>query len=157
MATRLDSDASLPGSRHTASGGVAATYTWISSGPGPVGQGHVHGELVFGADAEGLPGYVHGGALSAVCDEAMGMACWCEGHCAPGARVEVDFLRPVRAGDTAILTARVDRLDGRKLVCSAQVQVGEHVVVRAVGVFVSIPLRDPTPFAGWPGVARFQT
>ena len=154
MATRLDVDSPLPGTRHTASGGVTAVYTWRASSDA-TGQGVVHGDLAFGPDAEGLPGYVHGGALSAVCDEAMGMATWCEGHCAPGARVEVDFLRPVRAGDRAILTARVDRIDGRKLACSAEVRVGDVVVVRATGVFVSVPFRDPTPFAGWPGLERF--
>ncbi len=149
MADRLLHDCPLPDSRHTRAGGVTTAYHWAAQ------ERAVLGTLAFGADAEGLPGYVHGGALAAIADEAMGLACWCEGHCAPGAQVNVRFLRPVHAGDRGHVTARVVGIDGRKLQCEAELRVGDAVVAAATGLFVAVPLADATAFASWPGLARF--
>ena len=150
MVEKLDSDAELPGTRHTQAGGVQTRYAWRA------GAREVHGTLVFGEAAEGLPGYVHGGALSAIADEAMGMACWCEGHCAPGAQVSVAFLQAVRAGDHAEVRASVVTIAERKLHCHAEIRVADVVVARATGLFISVRMRDPALFAGWPGLERFQ-
>lgn len=149
MSNRLLHDVDLDGSRHTRAGGVTASYRWLAAAR------EVRGLLHFGADAEGLPGHVHGGALSAAVDEAMGMACWCEGYCAPGVRVAAEFLLPLRPGATALLTARLLRAEGRKLHCSAEIWHAENAAVRATGLFVAVPLVDPAPFAGWPGLERF--
>ena len=150
MADRLENDVDLPGTRHTQAGGVQTRYAWQA------GAREVHGELLFQTEAQGLPGYVHGGALSAIADEAMGMACWCEGHCAPGAQVSVNFLQPVRAGDRGQVRASVVAVAARKLQCQAEIRVGDVVVARATGLFVSVPMREPDLFAGWPGLERFQ-
>jgi uncharacterized protein (TIGR00369 family) len=150
MATPLLHDTPLPGTRHTRAGGVEAHYTWCAA------ERVVLGELHFGEDAEGLPGYVHGGALAAVADEAMGSACWAEGHCAPGAQVDVTFLRPVRAGDRGLVRASVAAVAGRKLQCQAEIRAGDVLVARAVGTFISVPMTEPALFAHWPGLERFQ-
>jgi uncharacterized protein (TIGR00369 family) len=149
MADRLEIDAALPGTRHTQAGGVQTRYTWQADARA------VHGELLFQPEAQGLPGYVHGGALSAIADEAMGMACWCEGHCAPGAQVNVTFLQPVRAGDRGHVRAWVVSVAARKLQCEAEIRVADVVVARATGLFISVPLREPALFASWPGLERF--
>ena len=150
MPKRLPDDCPLPGSRHTRAGGVSTRYTWRAL------ERAVCGELDFGADAEGLPGYVHGGALSAIADEAMGLACWCEGHCAPGAQVDVTFLQPVRAGDHGQVRASLVESHGRKLHCQAEIRVADRLVARATGLFIATPLRDPALFAQWPGIDRFR-
>jgi acyl-coenzyme A thioesterase PaaI-like protein len=36
----------------------------------------VRGVIHFGPDSEGMPGYVHGGAISGVFDEAVGLLSW---------------------------------------------------------------------------------
>ena len=150
MTTRLASNCALPGTRHTRAGGVQTAYAWDAA------SASVTGTLVFSADAEGLPGYVHGGALSAILDETMGLACWCEGHCAPGAQVDVRFLAPVRAGDHGVVTAALRTVQGRKLQAEASIRVNDVEVARATGLFISVPLRDPAAFAGWPGLERFS-
>ncbi len=150
MPERLLNDCALPGTHHTRAGGVEACYVWHAQAR------TVHGQLTFRPDAEGLPGYVHGGALSAVADEAMGLACWCEGFCAPGAQVNTTFLHPVRVGDRGVIQATLGEVQGRKLLCQAEILVGDVLVARTTGVFVSIPLDDPAPFAEWPGVTRFR-
>src|SRR4051812_26745072 len=70
--------------------------------------------LRFGEDCQGLPGFIHGGALAALADEIMGVACWMGGYIAPGARITSDFLRPVRPGDRCTLRTRIERVEGRK-------------------------------------------
>ncbi len=149
MPTPLTQDCDLPGTRHTQAGGVETAYRWHAA------ERVVRGELRFGEAAEGLPGYVHGGALSAIADEAMGSACWSEGHCAPGAQVDVAFLRPVRAGDRGQVRAWLVATEGRKLRCQAEIRVGDDLVVRATGIFVSVPMTEPARFAAWPGLDRF--
>jgi hypothetical protein len=37
---------------------------------------NVRGVIHFGPDSEGMPGYVHGGAISGVFDEAVGLLSW---------------------------------------------------------------------------------
>lgn len=149
MPARLPYDCPMPETRHTRAGGVLAHYVWRAA------VREIQGALTFGPEAEGLPGYVHGGALSAIADESMGLVCWSEGHCAPGAQVNVTFLHPVRVGDRGQVRASLVAAHERKLSCQAEIRVRDVLVARATGVFVSVPLRDPTPFAQWPGVDRF--
>jgi predicted cupin superfamily sugar epimerase/acyl-coenzyme A thioesterase PaaI-like protein len=113
----------------------------------------VHGAWQFLPDHEGLPGYVHGGALSLLCDEAMGHACWLMGWVAPGAQQDVQFLAPARPGP-ARLEARVLQRTGRRLHCTAEVWQGETLLARARGIYISVPATDLRAFAGWVGVDR---
>jgi predicted cupin superfamily sugar epimerase/acyl-coenzyme A thioesterase PaaI-like protein len=139
-----------PPSRHLQAAGVELAWRWRAA------TATVHGPVRFLSHSEGLPGHVHGGLLSTLCDEAMGWACWMSGHVAPGARVSVDFLAPLRPGDAAQLSARLLSAHGRRLQLEASVatQDGRPVAV-ASGSYVSVRPKDLTPFAGWPGVERF--
>lgn len=123
-------------------------YQWLAC------EQTVHGQVVFGAEHQGLPGFVHGGALSLLCDEAMGQACFLSGWIAPGAQVDVQFRAPARPGP-AQLQARVVGRSGRRLFAEASVTQNGKTLVTARGLFVSVPPKDLTPFASWPGVARF--
>ena len=115
----------------------------------------VEGELSFGPNAEGLPGHIHGGALAAVCDEAMGWACWCSGWIAPGARVETAFLAAVRPGQALTLVARVSAAQGRKIATVAELFADGRAVAQASGLYIAIVPKDLAAFAQWPGVDRF--
>jgi uncharacterized protein (TIGR00369 family) len=80
----------------------------------------VTAEIRFDSRAQGPPGFVHGGALAAVLDEAMTMACWSRGRRVVVARLEVEFKRPVPLGAPAMVAARCVEEVGRR--CST---VGE--------------------------------
>jgi len=113
------------------------------------------GEVRFGEQSQGLPGFVHGGALAAIADEAMGIACWMSGYCAPGAQITSDFIKPARLGDVCEVRAWLKSVNGRKLQCAASIKRGEVEVYRAAGLFIAIEPTDLQMFSGWPGVERF--
>jgi acyl-CoA thioesterase FadM len=85
----------------------------------------------------------------------MGWATWMSGYVAPGARVVLDYLGPLRAGDEVELQANLERVDGRNLFLKAELRVDGRAKVRAHGRFVAVTPRDWTAFAGWPGLERF--
>lgn len=151
MTSVLEQDCDLPGSRFTTGERIRARYRWQAS------ERRVVGELWFSAQAEGLPGFVHGGALSACADEAMGMAAWCMGFCAPGARISYDFRGPLLPPAQGQLTAWLERAEGRKLWCRARIGAGERTLVEAEGLYIAVTPKDLAPFAGWPGVTRFAS
>ena len=115
----------------------------------------VVGTIAFGPHTVGLPDYVHGGLATAICDEAMGWACWMSGHVAPGAMTQSQFEQPLRAGGSATLRASIDKVDGRKLHTQATLHTERGVAVRASGVYISIIPPDWRPFAHWPASERF--
>jgi acyl-coenzyme A thioesterase PaaI-like protein len=145
----LDIDCVLPGSRFTGCDRMRVAYRWASA------PRQVLGTLWFSADAEGLPGFVHGGALAACADEAMGMAAWCMGFCAPGARLSYDYRAPLVPGAEASLVAWVERQEGRKVWCGARIEAQGRVVLTGEGLFIAVQPTDWSVFAGWPGLARF--
>lgn len=129
---------------------MLARYAWD-----PV-TSEVRGVARFGEAAEGLPGFVHGGALAAIADEAMGWATWCSGAIAPGATVTHHYRRPVRTNQSLEVRAWVDHDDGKKLHCRAELRCGDAVAVASEGIYVAIAPPDPSAFASWPGAERFR-
>jgi acyl-coenzyme A thioesterase PaaI-like protein len=73
------------------------------------------GRAWFGPETQGPPGHAHGGAVSAVLDEALGAAAWAQGHPVVVARLCVDFRSMVPLGTDAVFETRVVRIDGRKV------------------------------------------
>ncbi len=56
---------------------------------------------------QGYPGYLHGGIVFAILDEAMGWAMYSLGVLAITARAEVRFKRPALIGEPLLITATV--------------------------------------------------
>jgi hypothetical protein len=54
---------------------VSASYWFCAA------ERRVRGEVAFGIGAEGMPGCVHGGAISGVFDEALGLLSWAATSC----------------------------------------------------------------------------
>jgi acyl-coenzyme A thioesterase PaaI-like protein len=73
------------------------------------------GRVWFGPESEGPPGYVHGGALAAILDEAMGGAVWVAGHPALSVRLTTQNYRPMPLHTVATFEAKVERVSGRKI------------------------------------------
>ena len=102
------------------------------------------GRAWFGPGAEGPPGHGHGGATAAVLDEAMGAAAWMDGWVVVAVHLEVDFRRMVPLGTDAWMEARVESVDGRKVLTRGRLHdaAGEDFAT-ASGVFVTL---DPERF-----------
>ena len=104
---------------------LTARESFVSGGPSThrlrvayfrrEGDKRLVGRAWFGPDTQGPPGHAHGGAVSAVMDEALGAAAWAEGHHIVVARLCVDFRAMVPLGTDAAFEAWVETVEGRKV------------------------------------------
>jgi acyl-coenzyme A thioesterase PaaI-like protein len=104
---------------------LAARESFVSGGPSThrlrvsyfrsKGDNRLVGRAWFGPDTQGPPGHAHGGAVSAVMDEALGAAAWADGHPVVVARLCVDFRAMVPLGTDAAFEAWVESVHGRKV------------------------------------------
>jgi acyl-coenzyme A thioesterase PaaI-like protein len=74
----------------------------------------------FGRKTMGPPGHVHGGAMAAALDEAMGAVCWMNDHKVVAATLSVTFIAMLPIETETILEARIARIDGRKIYTAAK-------------------------------------
>ena len=137
-------------SRHLRRADLEVRWRWSAV------QCAVVGEVCVGQDGEGLPGHVHGGLLAALCDEAMGWACWMHGYIAPGTATRFEYRAAVRAGEQLALRAWVATVDGRRLATCAEICRAERLAVLASGDYLAICPAELSAFAGWPGPERFD-
>lgn len=75
----------------------------------------VVGKAWFGPGAQGPPGHAHGGSISALLDEAMGLAGWVEGYSVVAARITINFREMLPLGREVQFESWVDRVDGKKV------------------------------------------
>jgi acyl-coenzyme A thioesterase PaaI-like protein len=91
----------------------------------------------FGPLALGPPGHVHGGAMAAVLDEAMGATCWMNGHLVVAAQISISFMGMLPIGTDTIVEAWIDRIEGRKIHLRANMKnPSGQIVTEGQGLFV---------------------
>lgn len=88
---------------------------------------------------EGPPGYLHGGIIAALLDEAMSKANRAQGVTAMTRQMQVEYLRPVPSGSAIRIAGRVTRSDGRKHWTEARIENSDGVTLaQATGLFIAI-------------------
>jgi uncharacterized protein (TIGR00369 family) len=88
---------------------------------------------------EGPAGYLHGGIIATLLDEAMSKAVRARGLIAMTRRLEVDYLRPIPSGAAIRIEGRVVRDEGRKHWAEARVLDGHGVTLaEGKGLFIEI-------------------
>ena len=88
---------------------------------------------------EGHPGYLHGGVIATLLDEAMSKAVRARGVVAMTRHLEIDYLRPVPSGTPLRLEGRVVRSEGRKLwVESSVLDAHSTALAHGKGVFLEV-------------------
>ena len=86
---------------------------------------------------EGPPGYVHGGIIATLLDEAMSKLNRPLNVLAVTRNMEIDYLRPAPLHEPLLLVGHHIRREGRKLFHQAEIQQANGTVVaRAKGVFI---------------------
>jgi acyl-coenzyme A thioesterase PaaI-like protein len=129
--------------------GAGTRRTFVSGDPDPTRlrisyfQRASDGALVvhawFGPGCEGPPGFVHGGAVAAVMDDAMGAGVWLAGHTGVAARIIVDLREMVPVGFDGLVETRIEGIEGRKVSIRAWLleRGGSHrVFAESEGLFV---------------------
>jgi uncharacterized protein (TIGR00369 family) len=98
---------------------------------------------------EGPPGYLHGGIIATLLDEAMSKANRARGVTAMTRQMQVEYLHPVHSNSPIRIEGRVTRSEGRKHWTEAHIQnASGKVLAKATGLFISIhkiPDSDPAP------------
>ncbi len=92
---------------------------------------------------QGPHGFVHGGVIAAILDEAMSKAIHASTHgagiMALTRQMETEYLRPTPLGVTLSLRGQQDRVEGRKHFCSATLEDSAgKVLARGEALFIAI-------------------
>jgi acyl-coenzyme A thioesterase PaaI-like protein len=101
-------------------------------------DGSLVGRTWFGSSTFGPPGFVHGGLVSFVLDEAMGTCAWLAGYPSIAANLDIDFVELTPLGEDCFVEARVVQVQPRKLIIEATLSLEEQVLVKGRGVFVRL-------------------
>jgi uncharacterized protein (TIGR00369 family) len=120
-------------------------------GCGPANSAGLHLEFLLAEDGtvvclpaipeqfEGPHGYLHGGVIATLLDEAMSKSLRARGLTAMTRRMEVEYLRPVHSATPIRLEARLVRSEGREHWSEARIlsQRG-RVLAGAKGLFIEL-------------------
>jgi len=94
----------------------------------------------FGPSTEGPPGYVHGGSMAAVLDEAMGVSVWLLGYTAVTAKITVFYRKMLHLDSVTTIEASVLSINGRKVITKGIIfdETGT-IYTKSEGLFITIP------------------
>ena len=88
---------------------------------------------------QGPPGYVHGGIIATLLDEAMSKANRQFGILAMTRQMEVEYLKPVPLSTPIVLTAHYRSGEGRKHRCEAEIAAEDGTVLaRGKALFIAV-------------------
>jgi acyl-coenzyme A thioesterase PaaI-like protein len=110
---------SRPSKQSFVSGAAAAERTRVEYFRN-TSNDHLHAKVWFGPLSEGPPSSVHGGAIAAVLDEAMGAVCWMNGHPVVGARITINYRHLTPLDFSGLVESWIDHIDGRKIFIRSQ-------------------------------------
>ncbi len=130
-------------------------------GCGPENAGGLLLEFLLAADGsvvclptipdrfEGHPGYLHGGIIATLLDEAMSKAVRARGLSAMTRQLEIEYLRPVPSAVQLRIEGKVVHSEGRKHWAEAKI-LNESAVVLATGKGLFVEVRADRLTAGRP-------
>lgn len=105
-------------------------------------DGSVFSDAALSGNYEGPPGYLHGGIIATILDEAMSKANRARGVTAMTRQMQVEYLRPVPSGSPFRVTGRVIRSEGRKHWTEASIQNHDGATLAtATALFIDVRRR----------------
>lgn len=105
------------------------------------GEPTLYARAWFGTKTMGPPLHVHGGAMAAALDEAMGAAAWMNGHRCLAVNISISFVAMLPIETETTVVAHIDRIEGRKIFLKAvMTDPSGRTVAEGSGLF--IVLRD---------------
>lgn len=99
----------------------------------------IRGRFRLGDEYSGGPGFLHGGIIAVLLDEAMGKVNRFRGVRAVTAELKIEYLRPVPVGQEIVVEAREVEANGRNLFHEGEIRTAQGLVLaRGRGRFVDI-------------------
>ena len=101
------------------------------------GEPQLYARAWFARNTMGPPGHVHGGAIAATLDEAMGAAAWMNAFQCVAATIKISFLAMLPLETETTVEARIDRVEGRKIhLRSTLTDPAGTLVAEGTGLFI---------------------
>ncbi|HKS67261.1 MAG TPA: PaaI family thioesterase [Candidatus Acidoferrales bacterium] len=99
----------------------------------------IRGRFCLGDEYSGGPGFLHGGIIAVLLDEAMGKVNRFRGVRAVTAELNVEYLRPVPVGREIVIEAREVGAKGRDLFHEGEIRSASgELLARGRGRFVDV-------------------
>lgn len=102
-------------------------------------QPRIKGSLCLGERHQGVPGVAHGGAISALMDEAISTVLLGLGLRFVTARLDVQYLAPALIGQSLTVEAWLEHSEGRKYTVLAELRSEQAVVASATALSITVP------------------
>lgn len=142
MSTGSDQDALTPlvhGARNACFGCGQANPAGLRLEFSKSADGTIVSNALISDNYEGPPGYLHGGIIATILDEAMSKANRARGVVAMTRQMQVDYLRPVPSGAAIRVEGRVLRSEGRKHWTESAIRADDGTILaRATGLFIAV-------------------
>lgn len=99
-------------------------------------NGSIGASFAFDEHKQGAPGVAHGGAISAVLDEAMGAAAYITGRAGVTITMTFNFKAPVPLDMLVKVRAWVERIEGKKTFTACSLTLADgSLAVEGSGIF----------------------
>lgn len=99
----------------------------------------IRGRFCFGDEYSGGPGFLHGGIIAVLLDEAMGKVNRFRSVRAVTAELKIEYLRPVPVGQEIVVEAHEVEANGRNLFHEGEIRNARgDILARGRGRFVDI-------------------
>lgn len=93
----------------------------------------------FGPETEGPPGSAHGGSVSAVLDEVLGLAAWAAGYPIVVGNLNVSFRNLLPLQKVVTVESRIISAQGRKVLVHGRIFCGEATYAEGECLCITIP------------------
>lgn len=101
------------------------------------GEPVLYAKAWFGKNTMGPPGHVHGGAMAATLDEAMGAVCWMNDRQVVAATITISFVEMLPIESETVVEATIERVDGRKVYLRSTLKdLTGNTIAEGTGLFI---------------------
>uniref|UniRef100_A0A8C6ALJ1 Acyl-coenzyme A thioesterase THEM4 n=2 Tax=Monodon monoceros TaxID=40151 RepID=A0A8C6ALJ1_MONMO len=89
---------------------------------------------------QGVPGFLHGGAIATMIDATVGMCAAIPGGIVMTANLNINFKRPIPLCSVVVINSQLDKIEGRKLFLSCNVRSADEKILysEATGLFIKL-------------------
>ena len=101
-------------------------------------DGALVGRVWFGKATFGPPGFVHGGVVAFVLDEAMGSSAWLGGYPCVAANLSLDYVEMTPLGEDCFVEAKIVEIQPTKLIVETELALDRRILARGRGIFVRL-------------------